>query len=143
MPNWWDYIHINRNGGDDSEGFSSLQEGLFQIASQTCNILVQVNNTNITYGDSTNITHNQFGDAGPGPSTSSSSTNFGASTSRASASDVHFSPPKKAGTSSLDREQSLDLLSKREKLVKRNSNVFANYKHRLSVSYRIVFYKIR
>lgn len=28
----------------------------------------------------------------------------------------------------------MDLLSRREKLVKRNSNVFANYKHRLSVS---------
>lgn len=109
MPNWWDYIHVNRSGDDSS---SRLQEGLFQIATQTCSILVQVNNTNVTYNQ-----------CDPGPSCSRTS---------APSTDVHVSMGK-GDQSSLDREQSLDLLSKREKFIKRNSNVFANYKHRLSV----------
>lgn len=51
MPaGFWDYIHLGRsrtNDEDDDEREPhNLQEGLFQIASQTCNILVQVNNTN-------------------------------------------------------------------------------------------------
>lgn len=133
MPHWWDYIHVNRS---EDQSSSRLQEGLFQIASQTCSILVQVNNTNISYGDATNVTYNQFAGPAPGPS---SATNEGASTSRTTT-DVHFSMPSSPAPSQkrtgnpLDREQSMDLLSKREKLVKRNSNVFANYKHRLSVS---------
>jgi hypothetical protein len=58
MPSgFWDYIHLGRSRtthGDDcdtDEQAHNLQEGLFQIASQTCNILVQVNNTNnINFG---------------------------------------------------------------------------------------------
>jgi hypothetical protein len=53
MPSgFWDYIHVGRsrtrngNHDDDDDELHNLQEGLFQIASQTCNILVQVNNTN-------------------------------------------------------------------------------------------------
>lgn len=50
MPSgFWDYIHLGRsrtNNCDDDQGHHNLQEGLFQIATQTCNILVQVNNTN-------------------------------------------------------------------------------------------------
>lgn len=50
MPSgFWDYIHLGRTRTDDDdedETHHNLQEGLFQIASQTCNILVQVNNTN-------------------------------------------------------------------------------------------------
>jgi hypothetical protein len=55
MPSgFWDYIHLSRsrtsNNGDEEQAHN-LQEGLFQIASQTCNILVQVNNTNnINFG---------------------------------------------------------------------------------------------
>lgn len=49
MPSgFWDYIHLGRshtNDNEDEQGHN-LQEGLFQIATQTCNILVQVNNTN-------------------------------------------------------------------------------------------------
>lgn len=132
MPHWWDYIHVNRSGDESS---SRLQEGLFQIASQTCSILVQVNNTNISYGDNaTNVTYNQY----PGtPGGMPSDCNVGASTSRSSTTsntDVHVRIPKREGGTPLDREQSMDLLSRREKFVKRNSNVFANYKHRLSVS---------
>jgi hypothetical protein len=50
---FWDYIHLGKsrttnNGSDDDEDNQghNLQQGLFQIATQTCNILVQVNNTN-------------------------------------------------------------------------------------------------
>jgi membrane-anchored protein YejM (alkaline phosphatase superfamily) len=52
MPSgFWDYIHVGRTRvsteDDDLRNIHrNLQEGLFQIASQTCNILVQVNNTN-------------------------------------------------------------------------------------------------
>lgn len=49
MPTgFWDYIHLGRSrtDGEDDQAHHNLQEGLFQIASQTCNILVQVNNTN-------------------------------------------------------------------------------------------------
>lgn len=54
MPSgFWDYIHLSRSRTDeeDDQAHHNLQEGLFQIASQTCNILVQVNNTNnINFG---------------------------------------------------------------------------------------------
>jgi hypothetical protein len=54
MPaGFWDYIHLGRSrtNEEDDQAHHNLQEGLFQIASQTCNILVQVNNTNnITLG---------------------------------------------------------------------------------------------
>lgn len=51
MPaGFWDYIHLSRSrtndDNDDEHDPHNLQDGLFQIASQTCNILVQVNNTN-------------------------------------------------------------------------------------------------
>lgn len=53
MPSgFWDYIHLSRSrthdddDDDEDQAHHNLQEGLFQIASQTCNILVQVNNTN-------------------------------------------------------------------------------------------------
>ncbi|KAI4457676.1 phospholipase d - related [Holotrichia oblita] len=54
MPKFWDYF------GRSSPKHRNLQEGLFQIASQTCNLLVQVNNTNnISFGDNaTNILSN-------------------------------------------------------------------------------------
>lgn len=60
MPSWWDYLHINRQYRNKR----NLEEGLFQIASQTCNILVKVNNTN-----NINLTRNnrsdEYGCAGP------------------------------------------------------------------------------
>lgn len=60
MPSFWDYIHIGRP--TDEHAHRNLQEGLFQIASQTCSILVQVNNTNnISYGgNATNVQYNNF-----------------------------------------------------------------------------------
>lgn len=65
MPNFWDYFG---RGGSSPHKQRNLQDGLFQIASQTCNLLVQVNNTNnISYGgNSMNISCNSV----PSPSTS-------------------------------------------------------------------------
>lgn len=58
----WDYIiHLGKNN-ENNAGFHNLEEGLFQIASQTCNILVQVNN------NSTNIYNAGTSDAGPSTS---------------------------------------------------------------------------
>ncbi|XP_045769348.1 5'-3' exonuclease PLD3-like isoform X1 [Maniola jurtina] len=60
MPTWWDYLRFNRQYNNKR----NLEEGLFQIASQTCNILVKVNNTN-----NINLTRNdrsdEYGCAGP------------------------------------------------------------------------------
>ncbi|KAI5646072.1 hypothetical protein NE865_01965 [Phthorimaea operculella] len=60
MPSWWDYLQFNRQ----YQNKRNLEEGLFQIASQTCNILVKVNNTN-----NINLTRpdrsDEFGCAGP------------------------------------------------------------------------------
>lgn len=47
MAHFFEYIFGRRRPKQHN-----LQEGLFQIASQTCNLLVQVNNTNnISYGN--------------------------------------------------------------------------------------------
>lgn len=53
MPFFWE----NFTKGRPYQNHHNLQEGLFQIASHTCNLLVQVNNTNnISYGNnSTNV----------------------------------------------------------------------------------------
>jgi len=128
MPNFWDYIHVGRS--DDSRPHHNLQEGLFQIASQTCSILVQVNNTNnISYGNNaSNIQYNNFN---PGcASTSGCST----STNRAGPSTSNTNRTK----DDIDPEQSIVLLpsSAPSTSGRHNStkNLFANYKHRLSVS---------
>lgn len=78
MPSgFWDYIHLGRSRTDnDDDDHHNLQEGLFQIASQTCNILVQVNNTNnISVGS--NFDYSSFssstGGTFPQPSTSTTS----------------------------------------------------------------------
>ena len=60
MPSgFWDYIHLGRssttNNINDDDQAHNLQEGLFQIATQTCNILVQVNTNNINLGSNFNF----------------------------------------------------------------------------------------
>ncbi|XP_050512587.1 5'-3' exonuclease PLD3-like isoform X2 [Diabrotica virgifera virgifera] len=51
MPHFWDF-------GKSPPKQRNLQDGLFQIASQTCSLLVQVNNTNnISYGDNSSNIH--------------------------------------------------------------------------------------
>ncbi|CAG9765227.1 unnamed protein product [Ceutorhynchus assimilis] len=53
MPHFWDHF-----GFKSTPRQRNLQDGLFQIASQTCSLLVQVNNTNnISYGDNTANIH--------------------------------------------------------------------------------------
>lgn len=58
MPSLWDYLHLNQ-----SQNKRNLEEGLFQIASQTCNILVKVNNTNNI--NLTRSNSDEYGCAGP------------------------------------------------------------------------------
>ncbi|XP_066584799.1 5'-3' exonuclease PLD3-like isoform X2 [Prorops nasuta] len=65
----------------------NLQDGLFQIASQACHILVQVNNThNVSYGGSNNVTNvacSKYSTAGGSTTLSSSLSAKGTSTSKA------------------------------------------------------------
>ncbi|XP_012528482.1 5'-3' exonuclease PLD3 [Monomorium pharaonis] len=76
-------------GGNSEHTGHNLQDGLFQIASQACHILVQVNNThNVSYGGSNNvnnIAYSKYSTAGgsTAPTTSSSSTTKGATTAKA------------------------------------------------------------
>lgn len=52
MPSgFWDYIHLGKSSNYDDEKAHDLQKGLFQIASQNCNILVQFNNINLGFDD--------------------------------------------------------------------------------------------
>lgn len=58
MPNFWDNFGFSRQG---PQTHHNLQDGLFQIASQTCSILVKVNNTNnICYGNNSANVHYDF-----------------------------------------------------------------------------------
>ncbi|XP_072752667.1 5'-3' exonuclease PLD3 [Anoplolepis gracilipes] len=67
-----------RSGGGSEHTGHNLQDGLFQIASQACHILVQVNNThNVSYGGSNNvnnIAYSKYSTAGSTAPTTSSST---------------------------------------------------------------------
>lgn len=52
MPSgFWDYIHLGKSSHYDDEQAHDLQKGLFQIATQNCNILVQFNNINLGSDD--------------------------------------------------------------------------------------------
>lgn len=112
----WDYIHIGR---PDRPPHHNLQEGLFQIASQTCSILVQVNNTNnISYGNnSTNVQYNSFA----GHCSGSSSNSDGSQTRYSSSRTSSF------------REQSEVLIPSTSVVGNATKNLFNHYKHRLSV----------
>lgn len=129
MPSgFWDYVHIGRtkvpSSDEDEPSMRNLQEGLFQIASQTCNILVQVNNTNnISFGP-TFYSHEQSG------SSYSSSEQPSSSTSMNSMKRTTF----------FDLEQSVVLLdsSKKQTIDKSPTRTrfsrLSDYKRRLSVS---------
>jgi hypothetical protein len=126
MPSaFWDYIHVGRSqthnhGMDEDESLHNLQEGLFQIASQTCNILVQVNNTNnINVGSGFN--YKDF-------ESKRFSAEFGESSSQSR--DL---ATKKAF---FDLEQSVVLLqSKQSTPTKTRFSRLSEYKRRLSVSH--------
>lgn len=110
MP-FWDFF-----GSSERQQHHNLQEGLFQIASQTCSILVQVNNTNnISYGNNaTNIQNNYF----------ESIAKAAASTSNG-----------RFGSTPYDSEQSLVLLPQSGSSNRGGAKkIFSEYKHRLSVS---------
>lgn len=107
-----------------------------QIASQTCSILVQVNNTNnISYGNNaTNVHYNNFGasassTAGPSGGSGSQRAWNGPSTSRAGASS------SARDSSAADVEQSVVLIPSTSVGIRGSTkNLFTHYKHRLSVS---------
>lgn len=122
-PGFWDYIHLGRSRTDEEndEAHHNLQEGLFQIASQTCNILVQVNNTNnINFGSNFHYSNSNFSEA----STSSERTRK---------------------TTFFDLEQSVVLLqpnhnkSSSPSRTKGRFHRLSEYKRRLSVSWHITF----
>lgn len=96
---FWDYIHLGRsrtNEDDDEQAHHNLQEGLFQIASQTCNILVQVNNTNnINVGSNYHYSSSDFSEASTSSRSSRKTTFFDLEQS------VVLLQPKQSRTSSL------------------------------------------
>lgn len=139
MPTIWEYIHLGRTDSNSSSyPQHNLQEGLLQIASQTCNILVQVNNTNnISYGNNaTNVQYNSF--EGKPSCSRSSASSFSKDTGNNNAS-TSSSNSKKTTTFDLE-EQSVVLLQPTDdstsstKNNKNSKNIFSNYRHRLSVS---------
>lgn len=131
MP-FWDYIHFGR---PERQPHHNLQEGLFQIASQTCSLLVQVNNTNnISYGNnSTNVQYNNL-------NTTVSSTTAGFSSTYRSSESSCRSSTTTVSNRTLDREQSVVLIPQTSTPTQNSSsgsvakNLFSHYKHRLSVS---------
>lgn len=124
MPTIWDYIHVGRDPPKHN-----LQEGLFQIASQTCSILVQVNNTNnISYGNNaTNVQYNNFNTASASTSGNTSSNNPG----RPSTSN---SSNRRRPDDFSDGDQSVILLPSSSNDRGSTKKLFSNYRHRLSVS---------
>lgn len=134
MP-FWDYIHFGR---PERQQHHNLQEGLFQIASQTCSLLVQVNNTNnISYGNnSTNIQYNSLNATVSSSTTSTNgfSTRFHTSESRSSR---RTTTATTSSNQTLDSEQSVVLIPQATTSSGSGNaakNLFSHYKHRLSVS---------
>lgn len=112
MPSFWDYFSGGDGGNSNYQAHHNLQEGLLTIASQTCNILVQVNNTNtINFGSSA-------------PSTSDGKTS-------SSSSSVLLPPiiTTTTTTKTTFKTPNNRRLSRGESARK----LFSNYKHRLSV----------
>lgn len=136
MPSgFWDYIHMGRSRTSniiDDDQAHNLQEGLFQIATQTCNILVQVNTNNINLGS--NFSFKEFETA--------QSSAFGESSK---AQDI---VTKKA---LFDLEQSVVLLhAKQGQLPARTSTEtkvrfarLSEYKRRISVSHDLCIFFTR
>lgn len=129
MP-FWDYVHIGRPA-EERQQYRNLQEGLLQIASQTCNILVQVNNTNnISYGNNaTNLQYNNYSPSAGG--SRDRDEEAGSSTAGGSR--------RTAGGdgSDVDVEQSVVLIPSTSfggSIKGSTKNLFSHYKHRLSVS---------
>lgn len=131
MP-FWDYVHIGRPQQEERQQYRNLQEGLLQIASQTCNILVQVNNTNnISYGDNaTNVQYNNYAPRG-----------YGGGGARPSGS----STGQQQTGGDIDLEQSVELIPSTSfggSIRGSTKNLFSHYKHRLSVSATVLYCKL-
>lgn len=127
MPTLWDYIHVGRDPPKHN-----IQEGLFQIASQTCSILVQVNNTNnISYGNNaTNVQYNNFNTATASTSSNSQRSDGSNNSDRPSTSSSNRRRPDDFS----DEDQSVILLPSSSNDRGSTKKIFSNYRHRLSVS---------
>lgn len=133
MPGgFFHYIHLGRSRTDDENEHHNLQEGLFQIASQTCNILVQVNNTNnINFG--TNVHYNNY-------TPTSSSTDF-------SVPSTSLNVSRDASSSLYDLENSVVLLQPKQSRdpaapSKGRFQRLSQYRRRLSVSWVNIIHQI-
>ncbi|XP_077255467.1 5'-3' exonuclease PLD3 isoform X2 [Temnothorax americanus] len=77
---------VGGGGGGSEHTGHNLQDGLFQIASQACHILVQVNNThNVSYGGSNNvnnIAYSKYSTAGDSTAPTTSSSTKGATAAK-------------------------------------------------------------
>lgn len=130
MPSFWDYIHIGRP--TDEHAHRNLQEGLFQIASQTCSILVQVNNTNnISYGgNATNVQYNNFRSHGDSADNAAS---FHSDNGQEGEQRVVLLPSSSLASTSVPKPS-----FRRPSRSGSARKLFTNYKHRLSVSKNIL-----
>lgn len=145
MP-FWDYVHFGRPGSssgggggadeDDDRQYRHLQEGLRQIGLQSCNILVQVNNTNnISYGrHASNVQYNNFsagfaGAGGGGGGGRSSRSRRGGADDDSDLNDVLIAGPSSSSSSTAQASSSALGVIKGS-----TRNLFSHYKHRLSVS---------
>lgn len=138
MP-FWDYVHFGRPSAstagtedeDDARQYRHLTEGLRQIGLQSCNILVQVNNTNnISYGrNATNVQYNNFspqhGFGGGGGR--SSRGGHGSDHIDTELSDVLI-PTATAAATTAASSSALGVIKGSTR------NLFSHYRHRLSVS---------
>lgn len=115
MTRFWEYFGNHR----EPQHHHNLQDGLFQIASQTCSLLVQVNNTNnISYGhNATNIQCNNLQSPLATPHTSSRKHNQ-------------------------DQEQLVVLIPPTGKNVKFKPSASVSRKPRLGVSWKFVLQSI-
>lgn len=160
----WDYIHFGRpsSSADDDDAdadrqYRNLQEGLMQIASQTCNILVQVNNTNnISYGNgATNVQYNNFsphhvafaggGGGGGGAASSaaaSSSMRGGRAAAAADEADAELRDVLIPMASSAARTGAAGASPTALGLRGSTKNLLSHYRHRLSVSWAVSFARV-
>lgn len=148
MP-FWDYVHFGRPASsaagtedeDDARQYRHLQEGLRQIGLQSCNILVQVNNTNnISYGrNASNVQYNNFSPqhgfgGGGGGGSGGRSSRGGRSGGHGDNGDTELSDvliPSSAGAAAATTAASSSALG----VIKGSTrNLFSHYRHRLSVS---------
>lgn len=148
MQNFRNYFTRSCSGTNfinSSQSNHNLQEGLFQIATHTCSLLVQVNNTN-------NISFSRIDETNPNIEGNVQCTNFTTTTSTSTSATARrgniittrtpvttttASASTSAATNSRsarDQDQLVVLLPQQAKNGGKTSSGFGKYRHRLSVS---------